>query len=188
MQIFNKKQEPSEGLENKVQPTNTAGVGIADFSSSVKSRSFAATKPMDTAVRSIIGRDVTITGNVVSKFDVLLEGHVEGDIHCGSLHVGDNASLIGDVVADEMTLHGDMKGSISCHDVFLKASARFEGDINCKSLAVEEGALFLGQSRPSDDPLTNVAKSESQTVQPAATGPAQHGFGTSKFKAHGHLE
>ncbi len=115
---------------------------------------------MGSAVKSIIGNEVTITGNVVSKSDVLLEGRVEGDIHCGSLHVGDKASLIGDVVAQEVMLHGSMKGDICCHDVLLKAGAQFDGDIICKSLAVEEGAEFLGRSLPSDDPLAKATKSE----------------------------
>jgi cytoskeletal protein CcmA (bactofilin family) len=152
--MLGKNQTSSEAKEDPDRSPNSVGSGVADFSSSVRSKSYRAAKSSSSAGRSIIGYGVTITGDVVSKGEVLLEGDVEGDIHCKSMHVGVQSSLTGNVVAEEVTLHGRMKGSINCNDVLLKSDAYFEGDINCKSLAVEEGATFLGQSLPSDDPLT----------------------------------
>ena len=176
MRVFGKNQQVSKDRENQNSSTGNVGLGVADFSSSVRSRSFAATKGMSSVGRSIIGHGVTITGDVVSKGEVLLEGDVEGDIHCKSLHVGDQSSLTGNVVAEEVTLHGRMKGSINCNDVFLKSDAYFEGDINCKSLAVEEGATFLGQSLPSDDPLTRPAVSGAPATESTAASLARVGL------------
>jgi len=167
MRVFGKNQQVSKDRENQNRSTGNVGLGAADFSSSVRSRSFAATKGMSSVGRSIIGHGVTITGDVVSKGEVLLEGDVEGDVHCKSLHVGDQSSLTGNVVAEEIMLHGRMKGSINCNDVLLKSDAYFEGDINCKSLAVEEGAQFLGQSAPSGKPPAGVKASRAPDTRPS---------------------
>jgi cytoskeletal protein CcmA (bactofilin family) len=55
---------------------------------------------MDTSARaqgsstlsiSAIGEDLTITGNVTSKGELHLNGHVQGDVHCVALVLGENA-------------------------------------------------------------------------------------------------
>jgi len=73
--------------------------------------------------------------------------------------VAQHASLLGDVAAEQMILHGRMTGSVRCNEVVLKEGAHFEGDIACKSLAVEQGAVFIGQSLPTDGRKTQAAGS-----------------------------
>src|SRR3974390_673824 len=53
--------------------------------------------PRENAVRygravgvSNIGGDLTIVGNVTSKGEINLDGHVRGDIHCVALVLGEN--------------------------------------------------------------------------------------------------
>ena len=171
--MFSKNQASSEVQEGPDRSPESVGAGMSDFTSSVRSKSFAATRGVSSTGRSIVGHGVTITGNIVSKGEVLLEGDVEGDIHCKSLHVGEKSALTGSVVAEEVVLHGRMKGSIHSREVLLKSTAQFEGDINCTSLTVEEGANFLGQSLPSDDPLTNATEGKAQTKTMMSAGPSE---------------
>lgn len=51
---------------------------------------------------SYIGEDLAMTGYVVSKSEVRVEGEIQGDIRCKSLVVGENGRVAGQVVAEDM--------------------------------------------------------------------------------------
>jgi len=119
-------------------------------------------------VPSVIGEDLTVEGNVISKGEVQLEGEIKGNCHCASLVIGDKALIEGGVVADDVIVRGRVVGSIRGHRVTLQSSSHVEGDINHQSLAIEQGAFFEGKSRRSDDPLSD-AKSDMKS---------KTGFGT----------
>ena len=106
-------------------------------------------------VPSVIGEDLTVEGNVISKGEVQLEGEIKGNCHCASLVIGDKALIEGGVVADDVIVRGRVVGSIRGHRVTLQSSSHVEGDINHQSLAIEQGAFFEGKSRRSDDPLSD---------------------------------
>jgi cytoskeletal protein CcmA (bactofilin family) len=108
-------------------------------------------KGLGNMVPSIIGEDLTVTGNIVSKGEVQIEGEIQGDIHCSSLVIGDKAQVTGGVVADDVVVRGRIVGSIRGLRVTLQASSHVEGDIYHQSLAIEQGAFFEGKSRRADD-------------------------------------
>jgi cytoskeletal protein CcmA (bactofilin family) len=99
---------------------------------------------------STIGEDLTITGNVTSKGELHLNGQIQGDVHCVALVLGENAQLKGGVVAEDVMIRGRLIGSVRGLRVMLQSTAYVEGN---KSLSLEQGAHFEGESRPSDDPL-----------------------------------
>ena len=105
-------------------------------------------------IPSIIGEDLTITGNVTSKGEIQVDGEIQGDIHCSSLLLGDKSHVKGGVVAEEIVVRGHLVGSIKGLRITLQAPSHVEGDIFHQSLAIEQGAYFEGKSRRSDDPLT----------------------------------
>lgn len=111
-------------------------------------------------VPSIIGTDLEITGNVISKGEIQIEGEIQGDIHCASLVVGEKAAVYGAVVAQEIIVHGRVTGAVRGMKVTLEASSCVEGDIYHKSLAIQQGAFFEGKSRRSDNPLADVPPPE----------------------------
>ena len=104
-------------------------------------------------VPSIIGTDLSITGNVISKGEIQVEGEIQGDIHCSSLIVGENAQINGGVKAEDVVVRGKVMGSVHGLRVSLEASSYVEGDIYHQSLSINQGAFFEGKSRRSDDPL-----------------------------------
>jgi cytoskeletal protein CcmA (bactofilin family) len=104
---------------------------------------------------SIIGEDLTVTGNVLSKGEVQVDGQIQGDVHCSSLIVGENAQITGGIVAEDVIVRGRVMGSIRGTRVTLQASAHVEGDVFHKSLAIEQGAFFEGKSRRSEDPTAS---------------------------------
>lgn len=117
-------------------------------------------------VPSIIGEDLTITGNVSSKGEIQVDGEIQGDIHCGSLLLGDKSQVQGSVIAEDVVVRGKVVGSIRGLRVTLQSQSHVEGDIFHQSLAIEQGAYFEGKSRRSDDPM---AEAKSSTTRASDT-------------------
>ncbi len=113
---------------------------------------------------SVIGPDLIITGNLVSKGEMQIDGEVQGDIRGTNIIIGERARITGTVIAEETVIRGQVMGSVRSRRVMLQTSSRVEGDIYHQSLAIEQGAYFEGKSRRSDDPLAGTA--------PAATAAA----------------
>ena len=103
---------------------------------------------------STIGEDLTITGNVTSKGELHVNGRVQGDVHCAALVLGENAQVEGSVVAQDVMVRGRLIGSVRALRVVLQSTAYVEGNLFHKSLSLEQGTHFEGESRPSDDPLS----------------------------------
>jgi cytoskeletal protein CcmA (bactofilin family) len=128
---------------------------------------------MDTSARaqnsdplsiSTIGEDLTITGNATSTGELHLDGRIHGDVHCVALVLGENAQLEGNVVAEDVMIRGRLIGSVRALRVMLQSQAHVEGNLFHKSLSIEQGTYFDGESRPSEDPLS--ASPEVPTIEP----------------------
>ena len=79
------------------------------------------------------------------------------------LIVGESATVKGEVIAEEVVVHGRVVGRLRGLKVRLSASARCEGDIVHKTIAIESGAHFEGSVQRQDDPL-----GKSRDKEPAA--------------------
>ena len=119
---------------------------------------------MDTSARaedssslsiSTVSEDLTITGNVELKGELHINGQVQGDVRCVALVLGENAQLEGNVVAEDVMVRGRLIGSVRAQKVILQSTAHVECNLVHKSLAVEHGTHFEGESRPSENPLAS---------------------------------
>jgi cytoskeletal protein CcmA (bactofilin family) len=120
----------------------------------------AAQRAPDKVAASVIGPDLTILGNLVSKGEVHVDGEVQGDIHGSHITIGDKAKITGSIVAEEVVVRGHVMGSIRGRRVMLQASSHVDGDIYHQALSIEQGAFFEGKSRRAEDPLAGVARPE----------------------------
>lgn len=165
--MFTKKLEPSESLGKLTEKSES------DSPFSERPSSFVKSPSSSKLVPSIIGEDLSITGNVKSKGELQIDGEIQGDINCGSLLLGDKSQIIGGVIAEDVVVRGRVVGSIRGLRVTLQSQAHVEGDIFHQSLAIEQGAYFEGKSRRSDDPLGEARKDVSTA--------ADSGVGQSRF-------
>ena len=102
-------------------------------------------------VRSFLGPDLNIVGDLESHSLIQVEGNVQGDVHARQVIIGSKAKVTGNVVADEVTVGGEVDGSVRGLTVTLLAGSRVDGEMHHKSLAIEHGAHFIGHSkRPQD--------------------------------------
>ncbi|MCC5962317.1 MAG: polymer-forming cytoskeletal protein [Rhodobacteraceae bacterium] len=102
---------------------------------------------------SVLAADLTVTGNLKTTGDVVIEGNIDGDIRAHLLTVGETATIRGEVVADDIVINGRVIGRVRGLKVRLTSSAQVEGDIIHKTIAIESGAHFEGSVQRQDDPL-----------------------------------
>jgi len=138
------------------EPASGAGVGGGSAAKSVDTAGKSVDRPSSsaepgTASLSLIGDDLTITGNIVSEGEIQVDGNVQGDIQCASLVVGEDAQIRGSIVADDVVVRGRIVGTIRGQRLSLQNSCHVEADISHKSLVIEQGAFFEGKSRRADD-------------------------------------
>ncbi len=108
----------------------------------------ASSKAMAGATFSILGADVTVTGNIAASADLHIDGTVLGDITCASLVQGESGRIEGGIVADTARLAGTVIGSVSAGALVILKSARIEGDVAYDNLTIEQGAKVEGRFAP----------------------------------------
>ncbi len=101
---------------------------------------------------TIISSDLTIIGNVLSKGRVKLEGTIEGDMRCRSLVVGEQGSVTGAIVAEDVAVYGKVAGIIRGDAVTLYSTAHVEGDIYHHGIGIEMGTHYDGRLKWTDNP------------------------------------
>jgi cytoskeletal protein CcmA (bactofilin family) len=99
-----------------------------------------------------IGAGTSIVGNITCDGPAQFYGHIEGEVRGSELLIGEGAEVVGNVVAQEVTIRGRIKGTIRAVRVKLQATGAVEGDIFHRSLSVEDTALFEGSSRRVENP------------------------------------
>lgn len=105
-----------------------------------------------TNVVSVIGPDLLVTGNLETTGELRIEGDVQGDVYAVRIVVGEQARVVGDMVADEIDIAGVVQGAIRGNTVTFRTGSQVEGDIMHKKLTIEHGAYFEGKSRRSENP------------------------------------
>jgi cytoskeletal protein CcmA (bactofilin family) len=97
---------------------------------------------------TVIGRSVTIRGDVTGKEDLYMDGVVEGTVALpeNRLTVGPNARVMADVEAREVVIFGLVEGNLHATGrVELRESAVVKGDILAARLSIEENAIMKGR-------------------------------------------
>jgi cytoskeletal protein CcmA (bactofilin family) len=131
-------------------------------------------------IASIIANGVKITGTVEADgAELQVDGEVEGNVRGGSLTVGDTGMVKGDIISESVTVHGRIEGSIRARKVVLARNAHVLGDIVHQSLSVEMGAVFEGQCRYLQDPLSQ--SGPGMPAQPQSDSGRSVGYGGSVF-------
>jgi cytoskeletal protein CcmA (bactofilin family) len=101
---------------------------------------------------SVIGPDLVVTGNLETTGELQIEGDVQGDVYARRIVVGEQARVVGELVAEEVVVGGVVQGSIRGNSVTFQGASYVEGDVLHRKLTIEKGAYFEGKSRRTDDP------------------------------------
>lgn len=154
------------------------------FSSSKKTNPQPAAKQ---APPSILSAGLTVNGDLSSEGEVQIDCLVNGDVTAVRLAIGENAKVVGEVVADQVLIRGEVIGRIRAKSVELDKTAKVRGDIWHELLSIAAGAKIEGLCKFAENPRDMVAKlsvvassdakeETEKTVQKAIKGAAETGL------------
>jgi cytoskeletal protein CcmA (bactofilin family) len=94
----------------------------------------------------VIGKGISIRGNLSGGGDLIIEGTVDGQISLKNhLTIEDTGKVQADIEAERLTIKGEMSGNIIASDrVAILTNAKVMGDIKSPIVVIEDGAGFKG--------------------------------------------
>ena len=97
---------------------------------------------------TIVGAAAKLEGTVVSAGSLRIDGQVKGQIQAdGDVTLSPQSQVEADIRAQNVSVAGRFKGNIVVKGkAHLARGGRIEGNITSKTLVVEEGGVFHGQS------------------------------------------
>jgi cytoskeletal protein CcmA (bactofilin family) len=97
---------------------------------------------------TIVGQGAKLEGTVVSAGSLRIDGQVKGQINAdGDVALSPQSQVEADIRAQNVSVAGRFKGNLIVKGkAHLARGGRIEGNITSKTLVVEEGGVFHGQS------------------------------------------
>lgn len=103
--------------------------------------------------RVAVGRNTNISGRLVFREPVRIEGKFRGEVSSSAMVVvGPQASVHGSVRSPRFVVMGEMEGEIlDSRQVVLAPNSRVQARIEATSLMIQEGARFDGHVKTAPD-------------------------------------
>lgn len=105
--------------------------------------------------KTIIGKDISIEGDIRGNEHLVIDGSVKGNIEMAThnFSLGPDGMVEGEIHARNISISGRMTGNIKTPGkIEITKEADFRGDICAKSIAVENGAFFKGSVELINEP------------------------------------
>src|SRR5947209_19516523 len=129
--------------------------------------------PMEQAM---IGRSLTIKGEVSGSESLYIDGRIEGSISIpdSRVTIGRNGVVAANIAAREVVIMGKVHGNIQCSDrLDIRSEGSLTGDVITQRISVEDGAVRKGGVEVrSSEQKSQKPQSQGQ-VKPAETKPAE---------------
>jgi cytoskeletal protein CcmA (bactofilin family) len=118
---------------------------------------------------TIVGAGARLEGNVVSAGNLRIDGQVKGQINAeGDVALSPQSQVEADIRAQNVSIAGRFKGSIQVKGkAHLARGGRIDGNITSKTLVVEEGGVFHGQSIMDGSTPSEAARPQGATAAKA---------------------
>lgn len=109
----------------------------------------------DVTIRTIVGDETRIVGDLNVSGVLRLDGDVDGNVASNAcIMIGENARVNGNIKADSVIARGVVKGDILAEKtVNLYSSAVVIGDVVTKKISIQEGVFIEGRCFAIDDPI-----------------------------------
>ena len=170
---------PNQPVRNIPTPTKAPQSKEADLSHRPESIQSVPRSGSDQTV-TVIGNGARLEGNLIAAASLRIEGTVTGTITAdGDVIIAPEAEVSADIQSTNTTLGGHYKGNVvATGTIELTSTARVEGNLTCRSLIVNQGAIFSGQSimesgakKPAAVPAAAASSSSSPSSSPSSSSP-----------------
>lgn len=145
--MWNRKKEQELPFKPASQPVQSPAFAPAQTQGvSMASPSFRP-EPEPLRGSATIGKNVTITGQIFSREDIIIDGEVEGTVEAAEnkLTIGPNGKVKATIHAREVVIIGSVQGNVEALErVDIRKDARLLGDIRTARIVIEDGAVFKG--------------------------------------------
>ena len=119
-------------------------------------------------VDTLLSEDMNFDGTMSLSRPAMIKGQVSGKIESDSnVFIEKEADVKADVKADELSVKGNLSGSVQASVIELGSSAVFSGEVKAQSLAMESGCTFSGSSQVGAAPKAVVEEAPAEET-PAA--------------------
>jgi cytoskeletal protein CcmA (bactofilin family) len=132
--IFKRDEDESDAIEATAPDAPTRPRKGADMA--------------DNGEVTIVGAGARLEGNLVSAGSLRIDGQVKGQINADAdVSLSPQSQVEADIRAQNVSVAGRFKGNIVVKGkAQLARGGRIDGNITSKTLVVEEGGIFHGQS------------------------------------------
>lgn len=119
-------------------------------------------------VDTLLSEDMNFEGTMSLSRPAMIKGQVSGKIESDSnVFIEKEADVKADVKAVELSVKGNLSGSVQASVIELGSSAVFSGEVKAQSLAMESGCTFSGSSQIGAAPKAVVEEAPAEET-PAA--------------------
>ena len=97
--------------------------------------------------QSVIGRSISIKGELSGEEDLIIQGRVEGkiDLKKNNITVEKSGRITGDIYGKSITIEGEVEGNLFGEKkIVLQPSGVVRGNMRSPAVHLEEGAKFKG--------------------------------------------
>lgn len=164
--MWNKRKEEEYPPRPAAQPA--APAPVKEPTTPMATSSPYRTDFQDPKGSAVIGKSVSIKGEIHSREDLTIDGEVEGivELHENRLTVGPNGKVQASVKAREIVVLGTILGNVEVTDkIEIRKDAKLVGDIRTARIVIEDGAYFKG--------TTDIVRADAKPgAKPVAAPPA----------------
>jgi cytoskeletal protein CcmA (bactofilin family) len=121
---------------------------------------------------TVIGKSVTIRGQMSGQEDLFMDGAIEGTIQLsdGRLTIGPNARVQADLQARDVVIYGRVDGKVRATGrIELRDSAAVRGDLFAERLSIEENATVKGRVELTEGAAKPASQTQGPGLFPAGT-------------------
>ena len=113
--------------------------------------------PKQEGIMNILGGGTKFKGTIHVTGNLRIDGEFDGNMNISeTLIIGKTGKVKGEVKTKNSIIGGYVNGNLQADEkVELQASAKFEGDLICKKLIIEEGVLFDGNCKMSENKIVS---------------------------------
>ncbi|MQX37762.1 bactofilin family protein [Roseospira navarrensis] len=128
--------------------------------------------------KSVFSADLQVYGDVTSKGDLDVHGHVEGSVSVKSLTVARSATIEGSIRAASAEIAGRVDGVIESDRVAIESTGTIVGTVSYKTLSMKIGGGLDAQCVPTPEGSRTGAgagrtSGSGEGSEPRAVGPAR---------------
>lgn len=123
---------------------------------------------------TIVGQGAKLEGTVVSAGSLRIDGQVKGQVNAdGDVMLSPQSQVEADIRAQNVSVAGRFKGNIVVKGrAEITRGGRIDGNVTSKTLVIEEGAIFQGQSIMDQQAAQGSAQASPSSAQGGAKAEA----------------